>query len=134
MKYKVWAAQIHSFKNDVLRALALYNAGPFQDVVEILLRRTMLLACGRSLGCKIGVIHLRPLHFDAGEGHPGTLDISGPLYSMKPRAGIDQPLYKPKITAGYGFVRPKIDYDILHGQFGHPMQFDQLLQLITEGP
>ena len=69
-KYKVWEAQIHSFKSYVLRTLALYNAGSFKDVVEIPLLCMVLLACGRSLGWKIGGIHLRPLHFDTGEGHP----------------------------------------------------------------
>ena len=80
--YKVWASQIHSFKNDVFRTEALYNAGSFKDVVEILLRRTMLLACGRSLGCKTGGIHLRPLYLDTDEGHPGTFDADRSLYSI----------------------------------------------------
>ena len=80
--YKVRASQIHSFKHDILRTQAIYNAGYFKDIVEILLRRTMLLACGRSLGCKTGGIHLCPLYLDTGEGHPGTFDVDRPLDSI----------------------------------------------------
>ena len=104
-----------------------YNAGSFQDVIEIPLRHAVLFACGRSLGRELDGIHLRPLHFDTGEGHPRTFDADRPLYGIKPGAGIDQPLHEPEVAVGYGFGRPQPDYQILHGQFGHPMQFDQLL-------
>ena len=44
---------IHLFKNDILRTLALYNAGSFQDIIEIPLQRAVLFACGRPLGCEL---------------------------------------------------------------------------------
>ena len=81
--------RIHSFKDNFLRTLALYNAGSFQDFIKIPLRRAVLLACGRSLGCKLDGIHLRPLHLDTDEGHPGTFDADRPLYGMKPGASTD---------------------------------------------
>ena len=96
---------IHLFKNDILRTLALYNAGSFQDIIEIPLQRAVLFACGRPLGCELDDVHLRPLHFDTGEGHPRTFDADRPLDGIKPRAGIDQPLHEPEVAARYGFGR-----------------------------
>ena len=87
----------------------------------------------RSLGCKLDDIHLRPLHLDAGEGHPRTFDADRPLDGIKLRAGTDQPLHESEEAAGYGFGRPQTDYQIHHGHFGHLMQFGQLFQLIAEG-
>ena len=93
----------------------------------------MLLTHGRSLGGELDSVHLRPLHLDTGEGHPRTLDADRPLDDVKPGAGIDQPLHEPEVAAGYSFGRPQPDYQILHGQFGRPMQLDQLFQLIAKG-
>ena len=81
----------------------------------------MLLARGRSLGRKFDGVHLRPLHLDTGEGHPCTFDADRPLHGIKPGAGTDKMLHEPEVTAGYGFGWPKSDYNILHGQFDHPM-------------
>ena len=123
---------MYSFKDNVFCALALYNAGSLQDIVKILLWRTVLLARGRSLGRVLDGVHLRPLHLDTGEGQPCTFDADRPLDDIKPRAGIDQPLHEPEVAAGYGFGRPQTDYQILHGQFSHPMQFGQLFKPIAK--
>ena len=80
---------MYSFKDNVFCALALYNAGSLRDIIKIPLGRTVLLACGRSLGCKLDGIHLRPLHLGTGEGHPGTFDADRSLYGIKPGAGTD---------------------------------------------
>ena len=93
----------------------------------------MLFACRGSLSRELDSVHLRPLHFDTSKGHLRTFDADRPLHDIKPGAGTDQPLHKPEVATGYGFGRPKMDYKIPHGQSGHPMQFGQLLQLITEG-
>ena len=70
----------------------------------------VLLALGRTLGRELDGVHLRPLHLDAGEGHPRTLDADRPLDDVKPGAGIDQPLHEPEVAAGYSFGRPQPDY------------------------
>ena len=97
---------MYSFKDNVFCALALYNAGSLQDIVKILLGRTVLLARGRSLGRELNGFHLRPLHLDTGEGHPRTFDANRPLDGVKLRAGIDQPLYESEVAAGQGVSRP----------------------------
>ena len=124
---------MYSFKDYIFRTLLRYNAGSLQDIAKISLGHAMLLPRGQSLGREIDGIHLRALRLDTGEGHPRTFDTDRPLYGIKPGGGIDQPLHKPEVTAGYGFGRPKTDYKIPHGQSGHPMQFGQLFQLIAEG-
>ena len=122
-----------SFKNNVLSTLLRYSAGSLQDIIKIPLGHAVLLARRRSLGRELDGVHLRPLHLDTGEGHPRTFDADRPLDGIKPRAGIDQPLHEPEVAAGYGFGRPQTDYQILHGQFGHAMEFSQLFQLIAKG-
>ena len=89
--------------------------------MKIPLGCAVLLARGRSLGRELDSVHLRPLHLDTGEGHPRTFNADRPLYGIKPRAGIDQPLHESEVAAGYSFGRPQTDYQILHGQSVHPM-------------
>jgi len=124
---------MYSFENNVLRTLRRHNTRPLQDIFKIPLGRAVLLALRRSLGHKLDGVHLRPPHLDAGEGHARALDADRPLDDVQPRAGIHQPLHETEVAAGYSFGRPQPDYQILHGQFGHPMQLDQLFQLIAKG-
>ena len=95
---------MYSFKDYILRTLLRHNAGSLQDIAKISLQRAVLLARGRSLGRDRDDIHLRPLHLDTGEGHPCTFDADQPLYGIKPRAGIDQPLHDPKWRPGMASV------------------------------
>ena len=117
---------MYSFEINVLRTLRHHNTRPLQDVFKIPLGHAVLLASGRSLGRELDGVHLCPLHLDTSEGHPRTFDANRPLDDVKPGAGIDQPLHQPEVAVGYGFGMPPPDYQIPHGQFGHPMQFDQL--------
>ena len=80
---------MYSFRHNLFRTLALYNAGSLQDIIKIPLGCAVLLSCGRSPGRELDGIHLRPLHLDTGEGHPRTFDADRPLYGIKLRAGID---------------------------------------------
>ena len=59
-----------------------YNAGSLQDIIKIPLGRAVLLASGLSLGRELDGVHLRPLHLDAGEGYPRTLDADRLLGSL----------------------------------------------------
>ena len=97
---------MYSFKHDVLSTLPRYNAGSLQDVVKISLGRAVLLAFGWSFGRELDGIHLRPQHLDTGKGHPRTFNTDRSLNSVKPGAGIVQPLHETEVAAGYGFDRP----------------------------
>ena len=59
-------------KYDVLGALALYNMGSLEDLVEVRLWPPMLLALRWPCDGNLGGLHLRPLHLDTCEGHPST--------------------------------------------------------------
>ena len=117
---------MYSFKNNVLSTLLRHNAGSLQNIFKIPLGRAVLLARGRSFGRKLDGVHLRPLYLDTGEGHPRTFDADGVLDDLEPWTGLHQPPHQPEVAVGYGFGMPPPDYQIPHGQFGHPMQFDQL--------
>ena len=118
---------MYSWKYNILGTLLRHNAGSLKDIAKISLGRAVLLARGQSLGHKLHDVHIHPVHLDSGEHHSRAFDADRPLDSIKPRAGINQPVHEPEVAAGYGFGRPQLDYQILHVQFGHPMQFDQLL-------
>ena len=77
-------------------------------------------------------IHLRPLHLDTGKGPAGTFDTNGALDHLQPRAGIHHPLDQAKVATGQELTRPHPDYETYHSQFGRPVEFDQLLQLVTQ--
>ena len=124
---------MYSFKNNVLQTLRRYNTSPLQDVFKIPLGCAVLLALKRPLGHKLDGVHLCPPDLDMGKGQACALDAERPLDNVQPRTCIHQPLHEAEVVAGYSFGRPHPDYQILHGQFGRPMQLDQLFQLIGEG-
>ena len=73
------------------------------------------------------------MHFHAGKGPAGTLNANGSLDHLKPRTGIYHPLDQAEVAGGQKLARPYPDYEILHSHFGRLVEFDQLLQLVTQG-
>ena len=95
--------------------MSLYNAGSLEDLVEVPLRPSVILAFRRPCGGNFGGLHLRPLHLDSGEGHPGTFYAGRPLNGVDLRMRIDQLLHESEVAAEYGLGWPKSDYYVLHG-------------------
>ena len=92
----------------------------------------MRLALRRPVLDQLLSIQLAPMHLDAGKGPAGTLDAQGSLDHLKPRAGIHHPLDQAEVATGHELTRPHPDYETFHSQFGRPVEFDQLLQLVTQ--
>ena len=93
----------------------------------------MLLALRRPLLHQLFSVQLRPVHLHPGKSPARTLNAGGPLYDFKPGAGVYKPPYQAEIAAGQGLARSHPDYEALHGQFGHLVKLDQLLQLVSQG-
>ena len=110
-----------------------HKASTLQDTFIILFGVAMLLALRWPLLHQLFGVHLRPEHFRLGKSPARTLNADIPLYDFKPWAGIYYPLDKAEVAAGQGLARPQPDYEVLHGQFGRLVEFDQLLQLVTQG-
>ena len=91
----------------------------------------MLLTLRRPFLHRLLSIQFGPMHLRAGKGPAGTLNTDGLLDNFKPWIGMHHPLYKAKIAIGQGLARPHPDYEVLHGQFGRLVEFDQLLQLVA---
>ena len=72
------------------------------------------------------------MHIRAGKGPAGTLNANRSLDDFEPRTGIHHPLDQAEVAGGQGLTRPHPDYEVLHVQFGRPVEFDQLLQLVTQ--
>ena len=123
---------MYSFKNNVLSTLLRYSTGSLQDIVKIPLERAVLLASERSFGHELDGIHLRPPDLDIGEGQTRAFNADGLLDDFQPWAGIDKSLHQAEVVARNGFGWPKPDYDVLHGQTGHPMQLRQLHHLVVQ--
>ena len=77
-------------------------------------------------------IQLAPMHLRTGKGPVGTLNANGSLDDFQLRTGIHHPLDQAEVAGGQGLTRPHLDYEILHSHFGRPVEFDQLLQLVTQ--
>ena len=92
----------------------------------------MRLALRRSILHQLLCIQLGPMHVRTGKGPAGTLNTNRLLDNFKPRTGIYHPLYKAEVAVGQGLTRPHLDYEVLHGHFGRPVEFNQLLQLVTQ--
>ena len=95
-----------SFKDNVFRTLALYNAGSLQDIIKIPLGRAVLFAGRRSLGRKLDGVHLHPLYLAASEGHTGTFNTGGALDDVQPRTGAHHPPHESEVAARHSFGWP----------------------------
>ena len=124
---------MHSLKDYILHTLLRHKAGALQDTIIVIFGPAVLLALWWPFGHQLFGIHLRLVHFRAGEGPARTFNTNWPLYDFNPRAGIHKPLYQAEVAAGQGLDRPHPDYEVLHGQFGRLVKFDQLLQLVAQG-
>ena len=63
----------------------------------------------------------------------GTFNTDGALDDFNPWTGVHQPPHQTEVTPRHGFSRPQPNYEALHGLFGHLVELDQLLQLVTQG-
>ena len=80
-----------SLKHNILRALGLYRTSAFKNFFKIVLGSRS--AYGRTLCRDSGGIHLRPVCFDTGKGHPRTLYARRPLYSIDMRHNTKESLH-----------------------------------------
>ena len=124
--------EVNSFENYVFGTFIGHEASTLHHAIIILLRDTMRLALWRPVLHQLLRIQLAPMHLRAGKGPAGTLNADRSLDHFKPRTGIHHPLDQAEVAGGQGLTRPHPDYDILHSHFGRLVEFDQLLQLVTQ--
>ena len=124
--------EVNSFKNYVFGTFIGHETSTLHNTIIVHLGMAMRLALRRSVLYQLLCIHLAPMHFDAGKGPTGTLDAHGSLDHLKSRAGIQHPLDQAEVATGHELTMPHPDYESLHSQFGRPMEFDELLQLVTQ--
>ena len=92
----------------------------------------MWLALWRPVLHQLLRIQLAPMHLGAGKGPAGTINANGSLDDFQSRTGIHHPLDQAEVAGGQGLTRRHPDYETFHNQFGRPVEFDQLLQLVTQ--
>ena len=92
----------------------------------------MRLAIRRPVLHQLLRIQLASVHLRTGKGPAGTLNANGSLDHLKPRTSIHHLLDQAKVASGQGLTRPHPDYEIFHSHFGRPVEFNQLLQLVTQ--
>ena len=84
-----------SLKHNILRALGLYRTSALKNFFKIVLGSHS--AYGRTLRRDSGGIHLRPVCFDTGKGHPRTLYARRPLHRVDVRHCTKELLHQTKI-------------------------------------
>ena len=124
--------EVNSFKNGVLGTFVSHETSTLHNAIIVHLGMAMRLALRRPVLHQLLRIQLAPMHLGAGKGPAGTLNANGSLENFKPRTGIHHPLDQAEVASGQGLTRPYPDYEILHSHFGRPVEFDQLLQLVTQ--
>ena len=72
-----------SLKHNILRALGLYQTSTLENLFEIVLDSHS--AYGRTLRRNSGSVHLCPLCFNAGKGHPRAFYARRPLHRIDAR-------------------------------------------------
>ena len=77
-------------------------------------------------------IQLAPMHLRTGKGPTGTLNANRSLDDFQSRTGIHHLLDQAEVAGGQKLNRPYSDYEILYSLFGRLVEFDQLLQLVTQ--
>ena len=124
--------EVNSFKNYVFATFIGHEASTLHNAIIIFFRIPMRLALWRSILHQLLRIQLAPMHLRTGKGLAGTLNANGSLDDFQSRKGIHHPLDQAEVAGVQGLTRPYPDYEILHSIFGHPVEFDQLLQLVTQ--
>ena len=124
--------EANSFKNGVLGTFIGHETSTLHNAIIVHLGMAMRLALWRPVLHQLLHIQLAPVHLRVGKGPAGTLNANGSLDHFKPRTCIYHPLYKAEVAGGQGLTRTHSDYEILHGHFGRPVEFNQLLQLVTQ--
>ena len=125
-------AEVHLVKDLVLATFIGHETSALHNAIIVLLGMTMRLALRRPVLHQLLYIQLAPMHLRAGKGPVGTLNVNGSLDHFKPRTGIHHPLDQAEVAGGQGLTRPHPDYEILHSHFVRLVEFDQLLQLVTQ--
>ena len=123
---------VNSFKNDVFGTFIGHEASTLHNAIIILLGDAMRLALRWPVLHQLLRIQLAPMHLRTGKGLAGTLNASRSFDHFKPRTGIHHPFDQAEVASGQGLTRPHPDYEILHSHFGRLVEFDQLLQLVTQ--
>ena len=124
--------EVNSFKNYVFSTFIGRETRTLHDAIIILLGDAMRLALWRIVLHQLLHIQLAPVHFGTGKGPGGTLNSNGSLDDFQSRTGIHHPLDQTEVAGGQTLTRPYPDYEILHSHFGRLVEFDQLLQLVTQ--
>ena len=109
-----------------------HKAGTLQNIRIIILGLAMLFPWRWPVLHQLLRIQLAPMHLRTGKGLAGTLNANGSLDDFQSRTGIHHTLDQAEVASGQGLTRPHPDYEILHSHFGCPLEFDQLLQLVTQ--
>ena len=124
--------KVNSFKNYVLGTLIGHEASTLHNAIIILLGNAMRLALSRPVLHQLLCIQLAPMHLRTGKGPAGTLNANRSLDDFQSQTGIHHPLDQAEVAGGQGLTRPHPDYEILHSHFVRPVEFDQLLKLVTQ--
>ena len=124
--------EVNSFKNYVFATFICQGASTLHNTIKILLGDAMRLALRRPVLHQLLRIQLALMHLRTGKGPAGTLNANGSLDDFQSRTGIHHPLDQAKVASGQGLTRPHPNYEIFHSHFGRPVEFNQLLQLVTQ--
>ena len=124
--------EVNSFKNGVLGTLIGHETSTLHNAIIVQIGMAMHLALRRPVLDQLLCIQLAPMHLRTGKGPTGTLNANGSFDDFQSRTGIHHPLDQAEVASGQGLTRPHPDYEILHSHFGRLVEFDQLLQLVTQ--
>ena len=124
--------EVNSFKNGVLGTFVSHETSTLHNAIIVHLGMAMHLALRRPVLDQLLRIQLAPMHLDAGKGLVGTFNANESLDDFQSRTCIHHPLDQAEVAGGQGLTRPHPDYEILHSHFGRLVEFDQLLQLVTQ--
>ena len=124
--------EVNSLKNYVFGTFTGHEASTLHNAIIILLGDAMRLALRRPVLHQLLRIQLAPMHLGAGKGPAGTLNANGSLDDFQSWTGIHHPLDQAEVASGHKLARPYPDYEIFHSHFGRLVEFDQLLQLVTQ--
>ena len=124
--------RVSSLKNYIHGTFIRHKAGTLQNILIVIFGLAMLFSRWWPVLHKLLRIQLAPVHLRMGKGPAGTLNANGSLDHVKLRIGIYDPLNQAEVAGGHGLTRPHPDYEIFHSHFGRPVEFNQLLQLVTQ--
>ena len=118
------------FEHNILRVLRFYETSVQKNFLKVVPGR--YLAFVQIPRCDNTGLHIRPVCFDTGKGHPQAFYARQPLHRINAWHRTNELLHQAKIVVRLWPFWPQMIHDRPHGESGQSIEFGPFGKLISQ--